>query len=134
MPQPLKYKKSRQTHRKEGVEPDPTAKARMRAYRERRANKAAEAEYKEKQDRRRANYFHHNPWLPEFFTMIGIDPMTVRVSLYAWQLLGQDFVTVRAAWKRTFAAIHPDRGGDPAQAVRLNELWTKYQQLRGATQ
>lgn len=131
MPQPLKHKKSRQTHRKEGVKPDPTAKARVRAWRERRANKAAEAEYKEKQDQQRARYLNAHPWLPEFFTMIGIDPMTVRVSLYAWRLLGADLVTLRKAWKRAATATHPDRGGDPAKAARLNELWGQYQKLRG---
>ena len=43
MPQPLKYKKSRQTHRKEGVKSDPTAKERVRAWRKRKLDAAAKA-------------------------------------------------------------------------------------------
>ena len=40
MPMPLKHKKSRQKHRKEGAKPDPTAKYRVRAWRKRKLDAA----------------------------------------------------------------------------------------------
>jgi hypothetical protein len=35
------------------------------------------------------------------------------------------YVTLRAAWRKHAAAIHPDRGGDPAVAAAFNELWER---------
>ena len=116
MPQPLKHKKSRQTHRKEGAQPDPTAKARVRAYRQRLRDEAARAAYEQKCAREMKFLRSIGSPFPEFFDMIGIkSPYT-----------SYDFV--QKAWKQTLMAIHPDRGGDPAKAARLNQLWQFYKQ------
>jgi hypothetical protein len=116
MPMPLKHKKSRQNHRKEGVEPDPTAKYRMGAWRKRKLDAAAKAGYEEKCAREMESLRRiGNPFV-ELFDMIGIK------SPYS------SFEFVRKAWKATLVTLHPDRGGDPAKAARLNQLWQFYKQ------
>jgi hypothetical protein len=69
-------------------------------------------------------------WLPEFLTMIGIDPtQAIFVGAYGklTPTVRVDSVTVHKAWKRAAARLHPDRdGGDATKMTRLNELWSKY--------
>jgi hypothetical protein len=112
--------------------PDPTAKNRMRAYRDRLRETAEKKAYEERQTRQREILFCWSPWLPEFLSMISIDAaQAVCVSSYGFQpKLKVDFVTARAAWKRAAVRLHPDRpDGDEAKAKRLNELWAMYQLL-----
>src|SRR5208282_758430 len=68
-------------------------------------------------------------WLPEFITLIGLNPdKEIFVGAYGTSpIMRVDLVTVQKAWKRAAAKIHPDRGGDPAKAARLNELWSLYE-------
>jgi len=113
---PLKHKKSRQKHRKEGAKPDPTAKYRVRAWRKRKLDAAARVAYEEKCAREMNFLRGIGSPTAELFDMIGIkSPYT-----------SYDFV--QKAWKRTLMTIHPDRGGDPAKAARLNQLWQFYKQ------
>lgn len=121
MPQPLKYKKSRQTHHKEGVEPDPTAKERVRAWRKRKLDAAAKAAYEERCARDMAFLRNIGSPISEFFDLIGIK------SPHA------SFEFVREAWKRAAVTLHPDHGGDPQKAARLNELWQFYKQRNPIT-
>jgi hypothetical protein len=113
---PLKHKKSRQKHRIEGAEPDPTAKHRVRAYRQRKRDEARRVAYEERCAREMDGLRRIGSPIPEFFDLIGIKNPHV----------GLDFV--QKAWKRELIAIHPDHGGDPAKAARLNELWQFYKQ------
>lgn len=83
--------------------------------------------------RRRAYVLGHKSWswLPEFFTMVGIDPEeAIWVGAYGRLVpaVRVDLVTVHKAWKRAAARLHPDRdGGDATKMTRLNELWSKYE-------
>lgn len=124
MPRPRKYRRSIVEHRG-GVLPkklDPTAKNRMRAYRNRLREKACAAEETAARAACQARRARLYPWLPEFYALIGIDPAQTNA----------DSVTIRAAWKRNAALLHPDRtDGDAAKAARLNELWGLYQRILG---
>ncbi len=121
---PLKHKKSRQKHRKEGAKPDPTAKYRVRFWREAKSHDMTVPQYRawieeQKQKRYEARKAEREDWkrrsgVAEFELMIG---GTVT-----------DFKSTHALWKRTAFSLHPDRGGDPAKMARLNELWAKVQQ------
>ena len=45
---------------------------------------------------------------------------------------GTDYESARLLWKRNAALLHPDRkGGDAVKATRLNELWTTIQKIKG---
>jgi hypothetical protein len=101
MPQPLKYKKSVQAHRKEGAKPDLTAKNRMRAWRKKRRDALKQA------DRQ----------FDRLYRFIGI----------------HDYELAKAAWRKAMIEIHPDHGGDPASAARVNEAWGKYKKQEGWT-
>jgi hypothetical protein len=76
-------------------------------------------------------------WLPEFVTMIGLNPdKEIFVAPHGkFPVMRVDLVTVRKAWKRLAAQLHPDRdGGDAIKATRLNELWSLYETSMRAEQ
>jgi len=76
-------------------------------------------------------------WLPEFVTMIGLNPdKEIFVAPHGkFPVMRVDLVTVQKAWKRLAAQLHPDRdGGDAIKATRLNELWSLYETSMRAEQ
>ena len=82
-----------------------------------------------KAERRERAFTGDWKWLPEFITLIGLNP-DKEIFVGAWGMsptMRVDLVTAQKAWKRAAAKIHPDRGGDPAKAARLNELWSLYE-------
>lgn len=133
MPQPCKYRPAATVNR-EGVKPDPTSAARMRAYRKRKLNaereaertfdKAYQAAYEQRQREGRAHIFT-GPDSPlwEFYRMLGLRPLEGEV-------MGCE--AIRQAWKRNAARLHPDRpDGDAVKAARLNELRAMVMKIRG---
>lgn len=127
MPQPLKHKKSRQTHRKEGATPDPTAKERVRFWREAKSHSMTSKEYraylKAGFARRREQY--------QYLRKLRGDDLLDDFAVITGGTV-TDYETTRVLWKRNAIRLHPDRpDGDAAKATRLNELWTMIQKLRG---
>lgn len=131
MPMPLKHKKSRQKHRKEGAKPDPTAKYRVRFWREAKSHDMTVPQYRaylEEQFRRRraraADYAERRRRL------FGFDLLDEFAAITGGTVT--DYESTRVLWKRNAVRLHPDRpDGDAVKAARLNELWTSIQKLRG---
>jgi hypothetical protein len=44
-----------------------------------------------------------------------------------------DYALATHAYKQAMVEIHPDHGGDPASAARVNEAWGKYKKQGGWT-
>lgn len=136
MPRPRIYEAD--PARKQDKHGNLTAKFRMRDSRRAKKLGMTMDEYREhvayeaQKAKKRERVLKMPAWsgLPEFLTMVGLDPeKAIFVGAYGGfePRIKVDFVTAHAAWKRTLTQLHPDKqNGDEVQATRLNELWAKY--------